>query len=236
MRNGQIVASQGALRQQERIAHIVSNNLSNAQTVGFKKDEPFFQHLLGESLDSLQNGPITDVRTIFQKGTIQKTGNDLDLGIDGEGFFKVKTPDGIRYTRAGNFAMNKENMLVTNGGFAVLGVKDKILLNGKSVVIAPDGMVQVDGNQVGQLALVTFSNLNSLKKEGGNLFRLDDLQEEAKVSDPHILQGTLETSNVNPIEEMVNLVDSLRSYESCLKSIQSQDDMDNRAVNDLGRV
>jgi flagellar basal-body rod protein FlgF len=236
MRNGQIVASQGALRQQERISHIVSNNLSNAQTVGFKKDEPFFQHLLGESLESLQQGPITDVRTIFQQGTIQKTGNDLDVAIEGEGFFKVKTPDGIRYTRAGNLGLNKDKVLVTSNGFPVLGKQGEIALIGKSVKIDQDGTIQVDGSEVGQLGLVTFSKLDFLKKEGNSLFRLEGLQAETKVRDPHILQGTLETSNVNPIEEMVNLVDSLRSYESCLKSIQSQDEMDSRAVNDLGRV
>jgi flagellar basal body rod protein FlgG len=94
----------------------------------------------------------------------------------------------------------------------------------------------VDGEEAGQIALVTFSDLNLLRKEGNGLFRLEVPQAEVEVRDSQLLQGALESSNVNPVEEMVNLIDSLRSYESCLKVIQGHDDMDNKAVNELGRV
>ena len=112
MRNTQTVAAMGAFRQQTRMYHRIANNLSNVQTVGFKRQVPVFQTILSKSAERFQNIPNDTIRISFLPGPIQKTGNDLDLAIEGEGFFKVKTPNGIRYTRGGNFTMNKDKVLI----------------------------------------------------------------------------------------------------------------------------
>jgi flagellar basal-body rod protein FlgG len=236
MRNSQIAASVGAFRQQRRIFHLTANNLSNVQTVGFKKDVPIFHNVLNQVLDSLQPIPEDGMKTVFDQGTIQKTGNALDLAIDGDGFFKVKTPSGIRYTRAGNFVLSKNKVLTNAEGFPIMGGKKEITLEGNQIVIEKDGAIKVDGNEIDKIALVTFSDLNLLEKEGHTLFRLMTPTAEKGVEQSQTLQGYLEQSNVNTIEEMVKLIDSFRTYEACLKTIQSNDEMDGKAVNEVGRV
>ena len=236
MRNTQAVAAMGAFRQQRRISDLISNNLSNVQTAGFKKDVPIFHNLLDQTLDRFRDNQPDGIKTNFHQGNIEKGGNILDVAIEGEGFFKVKTPQGIRYTRAGNFELNKDNLLVNGNGFPVMGKQGEITLRGQTISIERDGAIKADGGVVDQIALVTFSNPDFLRKEGNTLFRLEDPQTEQEVPDSQLLQGALESSNVNPVEEMVNLIDSLRSYESCLKIIQGHDEMDGKAVNDVGKV
>ena len=176
------------------------------------------------------------MKTQFHQGIVQNTGKELDLAIEGEGFFKVKTPQGIRYTRAGNLSLNKERVLINAEGFPVMGRKGEITLNGQPIVLEKDGIIKVAGNETDQISLVTFPDVDLLEKEGHTLFRLAVPQKEIEVRDSKILQGVLEASNVNPIEEMVNLIDAFRSYESCLKIIQSHDEMNGKAVNELGRT
>jgi flagellar basal-body rod protein FlgF len=236
MRPSQIVASMGAFRQQNRISHLIANNLSNAQTPGFKKDVPLFQSLLTDSFSRFDIRAIDETRTLFQQGGIQKTGNPLDIAIEGGGFFKVKTPDGTRYTRAGTFILNKDGILTNPDGFPILGKKGEITLRGQNVTIETDGKVQVDGELRGQIDLVAFPDPNMLKKEGHTLFSTEFPEAETGATDSILRQGALESSNVNSIEEMTNYIDALRSFESCLKIIQSQDEMDSKAVNELGRL
>lgn len=230
------MASLGAFRQERRIFHIIANNLSNAQTTGFKRNAPFFHSLLSESMGHLESIPIDGVKTVFLQGNLERTGNDLHMAIEGDGFFKVKLPEGIRYTRAGNFKLNKDKVLVNANGLPVMGKQGEITIQGQTVSVEKDGTIRADGTEIGQIGLVTFSDLTLLQKEGDTLFRSTMDQKELEVSESRILQGHLESSNVNPIEEMVGLIDSLRSYESCLKIIQSYDEMDGKAVNELGRI
>lgn len=233
MRNDQIVSALGAFREQKRIFHFISNNLSNAQTAGFKKDVPIFYALLNRSWNQGVGFQTEEVKTLFHQGNIHKTGNDLDLAIDGEGFFKIKTPDGIRYTRAGNFKLNKEGQLVTTGGFPVMGRNGEITIGGRPIVIATDGTIRIEGEEVDQINVVTFPDLAFLKKEGHSLFRSEYPQQEIEARESQVVQGALELSNVNPIEEMVDLIDSLRTYEACLKVIQAQNEL---KASEIGRV
>jgi flagellar basal-body rod protein FlgG len=226
----------GAFRQQNRISHLIANNLSNAQTPGFKKDEPLFESILGDRFGRGLTSPIDQVRTVFQQGSVQKTGNPLDVAIEGEGFFKVDTPEGTRYTRAGNFIMSKDGVLTNLDGFPVLGNQGKITLRGQNIVIEKDGAVKGDGEELGRIALVAFPDPNLLRKQGRTLFSADLPETEKEIPEPLLHPGATESSNVNPIEEMANFIDALRSFESCLKIIQSQDEMDSKAVNDLGRL
>jgi len=232
----QKVASQGAIRQQKRLFDLISNNLTNVQTVGFKRDVPIFYPILNQAQDRIQRISSEGVKTLFHQAAIQRTGNSLDLAIEGEGFFKVMTSEGIRYTRAGNFGLNQQKVLKNADGFPVLGKRGEIRLDGQAIVVENNGSIKVDGKEQDQITPVTFPNLDLLKKEGHSLFRLEVPQNEIEARDSQILQGALESSNVNPVGEMIDLVDSMRSYEACLKLIQSNDELNSRVVNELGRV
>jgi flagellar basal-body rod protein FlgG len=237
MRNTQAVAAMGAFRQQTRMDHLIANNLSNAQTIGFKREVPVFQSILSKTSERFQNIQHDTRRISFLPGPIQKTGNDLDLTIEGEGFFKVKTPKGVRYTRDGNFRLNKDQVLINADGFPVLGQRgSEITLTGKKIAVGSTGSVMTDGNEVDQIAVVTFSDLNILQKEGHTLFKNESPEGEIKAPQSQVVQGALEASNVNAVEEMINLMDSYRTYESCLKIIQADNSLDSKAVNEVGRV
>lgn len=233
MRNDQIVSALGAFREQKRIFHFISNNLSNAQTAGFKKDVPIFYSIFNRSLSQGMGFQSEEAKTLFHQGSIHRTGNDLDLAIDGEGFFKIKTPKGIRYTRAGNFKLGREGQLVNSEGFPVMGRNGEITIGGRTIVIDQDGTIRVEGEEVDQIAVVAFQDLDLLKKEGHNLFRSESPQEEIEAERSEVVQGALELSNVNPVEEMVNLIDSLRAYEACLKVIQAQNELKS---SEIGKV
>lgn len=236
MRNTQTVAAMGAFRQMTRMDHLIANNLSNAQTVGFKREIPVFQNILSRATESFRNAQNDTMKISFLPGPLQKTGNDLDLAIEGEGFFKVKTPNGVRYTRSGNFGLNKDKVLINADGFPVLGQRAEITLTGKKIAVGANGSISVDGNEVDQIAVVTFPDLNVLQKEGRTLLKNESPEKEMKAPQSQVVQGALEASNVNAVEEMINLMDSYRTYESCLKIIQADNSLDSKAVNEVGRV
>ncbi len=236
MQNTQTIAAQGAFRQQTRIDHLIANNLSNVQTAGFKREVPVFNNVLSQAQGRFRSIPNNPVGISFVQGIIQKTGNDLDLAIEGEGFFKVETPNGVRYTRSGNFSLNKDQVLINSNGFPVMGQSGKITLTGNKITVGGDGSVAVDGNAVDQIAVVSFPELNVLDKEGHTLMKTENTDKEMAAGQSRVVQGALEASNVNPVEEMINLMDSFRTYESCLKIIQADDSMDSKAVNEVGKV
>jgi flagellar basal-body rod protein FlgF len=237
MRNTQAVAAMGAFRQQTRMDHLIANNLSNAQTIGFKREVPVFQSILSKTSERFQNIQNDTMRISFLPGALQKTGNDLDLAIEGEGFFKVKTPNGVRYTRNGNFTLNKDQVLINADGFPVLNQRgSEIALTGKKIAVQSNGSVMADGNEVDQIAVVTFGDLNVLQKEGHTLLKNESPVEEIKAPQSQVLQGALEASNVNAVDEMINLLDSYRTYESCLKIIQADSSLDSNVVNEVGKV
>lgn len=235
MKTTTILSPAVASRQEKRF-QLISQNLSNVQTAGYKKDVPVFSVLFSQRMSPLQTESPDTSAISFQQGGGQKTGNTLDLAIDGEGFFKVMTPRGVRYTRAGHFRLDKEQRLTNADGYPVLGRGGEIRLRGKEIIVEKEGVIKADGQEAGRLSPVVFSNPSRLKKEGHNLFRTEMPLDEKEAATASILQGHLEQSNVDPIEEMVKLIDAARTFESCLKAVQSWDAMDEKMVNDLGRV
>ena len=236
MGNTEVIAVNGLLRQEQRF-NLIANNLSNIQTAGFKKDVPVFSKILSQSTDRFGgSGNLVSV-TLFQQGDLQRTGNELNLAIEGEGFFKVQTPYGVRYTRNGNFALNQAGVLIDGNGFPVMGRRDEIgLRGGKTIQVQSNGTVQVDGQEVDRISLVTFADLQAIQKEGHTYFRAAEGQEEIEASSGQVVQGSLESANVNGIEEMIRLIDAQRSFEACQRVIRAQDELNGKAVNELGRV
>jgi len=231
----QSIAALGALREEKRYS-VIANNMSNSQTVGFRKDNLVFRQVIDQVSNRLGSEETGRGLISFQQGELQTTGNALDVAIDGEGFFKVATPQGIRYTRSGRFELNNDRILVSAAGFPVMGRTGEITLTGKNISIDKDGSIRVDGNPIDQLSVVILPAPHLLKKEGQTLLKSDDPQEEMEDPESQVIQGSLESSNTNTVEEMMKMLDSLRVYESCMKAIQSNDELNAKAVNEVGRV
>ena len=253
------IAASGALAFQKRL-EIISNNLANINTTGFKEDRTLFRsYLPGPSdpvkqdierylaseevdlLDPYQSNnfmvKVEDTITDFSTGEMRHTGNALDLALAGDGFFCVNTPEGTQYTRKGNFTINNDGVLVTGEGLPVLGNGGEIKIDGKDVVVDAQGNVSADGNQVDTIKVVSFSDTSALKKVGDVLFALVNPQvSEESAEGFTVNQGFIELSNVNTVEVMVEMIEVLRGYESYQKILRSIDDVTLKTINEVGRL
>jgi flagellar basal-body rod protein FlgF len=204
----------------------ISNNIANLNTNAFRKDIISFNETL--SMNYLSE-------TDFTPGLARHTGNDLDVALEGQGFFKVQTPKGVRYTRDGAFSLNAQGVLVTKNGDAVLGENGPITIAGGKLTITNDGQVVVDGTQVDKLMLVAFKQPRLLSKEGSSYyFHQGEKSEIFAAEEISVKQSYLEGSNVNPTAEMIKMIEAYRSFESAQKAIQIMDEMTSKMINDQG--
>lgn len=247
------VAQTGLEAQQTRMA-VIANNLANVNTTGFKKSRAIFEDLVYQNIrqvgaQSTQNTQLpsglqlgTGVRTVateklHTQGNIQQTENSLDVAINGRGFLQVMMPNGdINYTRDGALKLDSTGQLVTSGG---LPLEPSITVpnDAISITIGRDGTVSVlqPGNatpvQVGQIETADFINPTGLEPVGENLYRESVASGTPVVGTPGdqeygpLLQGSLETSNVNVVEELVNMIETQRAYEMNSKAISTTDQM-----------
>ena len=247
------IAKTGLDAQQTRMA-VISNNLANTNTTGFKRDRASFEDLLYQTVrqaggasseqtqlpTGLSTG--TGVRVAatdkqFTQGNLSQTGNALDVAINGRGFFEVLTPDGSpAYTRDGSFQINSQGELVTNAGYPVQpGLQ--LPEGAQSVTIAGDGTItvqiagQAEGVQIGALIVSDFINPAGLQAKGGNLYVETGASGPAQQGAPGengaglLVQGALEGSNVNVVEELVSMIETQRAYETNAKAISTTDQM-----------
>jgi flagellar basal-body rod protein FlgG len=230
----------------------IANNLANVNTPGFKRSKIEFQDLLyqrprGAGSDSgggnvvptgieVGNGSrVAATAKVFTQGQVNATGEKLDIAIQGEGFIEVQRPDGtIGYTRDGSLKLSPSGQVTTNDGMPILSGFQPIPPGATSVNMAENGEVTVQsssGNQTFRLTLTRFANPSGLRSLGGNLYEETPASGAPEVGQPgeqgfgNILQGYIETSNVNIVEEMVNLIVAQRAYEVNSKSIQTSDEM-----------
>jgi len=220
-----------ALEARMKIVDIITNNLANANTVGFKRD---FGTIL-------QNETGYDVGTQIDtaSGDFITTGNELDVAIDGAGFFAIQTPGGIRYSRSGAFALNAAGELVTKDGMKVLSTSNTPIVVGEGKIAIQDGGdVTVDGNEVATLKIVTFADVRKLQKEGFHrLIWNGDASEVQNVAEPRVKGGYLERSNVNAIDEMVHLMSAYREFEAVQRTLRTlMTDMNAKLIQELGRI
>ncbi|MBF0572818.1 MAG: flagellar hook-basal body protein [Desulfamplus sp.] len=217
---------QGGLRQ-ERLLEATSNHIANADTIGFKKDVVSFDKIFKARLN-----------TDFSEGQIKTTDNKLDVALGDEGFFKIATNDGVEYTRDGNFSLNPQGILVNQHGDPVQGQNGDITINGQKVEINEAGEIRVDGVLVDTFDVVTFDDLTKLDKKGGNLFIYDgDAAADEKAPNRLLVkQGAIEGSNISVVDEMVGMIDHHRMYETYQKMMQTFDEIDGKAVNEVGKL
>ena len=247
------VAKTGLDAQQTRMT-VVSNNLANVNTTGYKKGRAAFEDLLYQTVrqpgaqtsqqtqapTGLQLG--TGVRVVatekmFSQGNMLQTSNPLDLAINGRGFFQIQQPDGtLGYTRDGSFKLNSQGQIVNNEGFALQpGVT--VPQGTQTISIGADGVVsaqlagQASPQQIGTLTIADFINPAGLQARGENLFSETAASGPPQTGTPglngtgSLVQGSLESSNVNIVEEMVNMIETQRAYEINSKAIQTTDSM-----------
>jgi len=247
-------ASAMNLRAQE--LEVIANNLANVNTVGFKEgrvtNRSFADYLTLQQVDLGENGvnsrPLGVMTTggsqpwlnyaVHTQGPLKYSGNPLDLALAGDGFFAVETPDGIRYTRSGNFTLDSEGTLLTQSGNAVMSDRDRpITLTGNGPIqISADGTITQDGQEAGQLKIVAFNQINMMRPEGRNLYGYAGGTGEELPSDASVRQGYVEHSNVDSMRAMVRMIEVTRAFESAQKVVSTQDEVLSGAVNTLGRV
>ena len=250
--------SASGMAAQQTNLDVVSHNIANVNTVGFKQSRANFEDLIYQNIkdpgvvsadgnrvpSGIQVGlgvKVSDLSKIFWQGSLKHTERDLDVSIEGPGFFKIELPGGGEaYTRAGNFQIDNEGYLVTSEGYKLL---PNIQINSPetlvSISISPNGKVNAVRNEGGQqtveelgdIKLYRFVNPAGLKAIGQNLFMATEASSEAVEGDPNtdgfgkLSQGFLESSNVNIVEEMVNLIVAQRAYEMNSKGITTSDEM-----------
>ncbi len=241
MLRGLYIASEGMIARQ-KAQDVVASNLANLNTTGFKADRPVFASVYERALYRVQGGVSTPIGTLsagallestytdLQAGALQHTRNPLDLAIEGEGFFAVQTPRGVRYTRNGAFQLNAEGVLVNREGYPVLSKRGEPIRvpRGADLTIGEDGVVRINNAPMHKLQIV-----------GGNLAKDTDglfTGNATPLANPRLVVGALEASNVNLIREMVSMIEIIRAYESHQKVIQAHDETLNRAINELPKI
>ena len=239
----------GMTRETKRL-DIVSNNLANASTTGFKSDGAVcgtFKKALndvmvsGSRIDVANYTPdIVNTYTKFTQGSLRSTGNSTDLAIsnDDNAFFTVEDKNGNQlYTRDGAFIIDKDNYLVTSEGYKVLDTNGEYInINDNEFGISVSGQISSNnGEIIGNLLISSFDNPETLNKIGDNMLEASP-NSVSREFDGEIQQGYLEMSNVNTVSEMVNMIAISRAYEANQKVLQSQDEMLGKAVSDVGRV
>lgn len=224
----------------------IAANVANSSSTGFRGQQNVFGSVLaaahgGKHLSAINQvtnsyGILSGTRLDQTQGTISRTGNDLDLAVEGSGYFKVQTANGIAYTRNGSFQVSPAGQLTTATGDAVLGAAGPISLSKGPVTISSDGTISSGGAISGKLKLVTFAPTTELTSRGTALYTAP-AGKELDAPDTRIQQGALEGSNVSPVDGIVQLIGAQRSAESMRHILTMLDsEMDKTAAQDLPRV
>jgi flagellar basal-body rod protein FlgG len=250
--NVSLYSSASGMQAQQLNLDTIANNLANVNTTGFKRTKIEFQDLLyqqsrqagadggaGNLVPSgVQVGAgsrVVATAKIFTQGTLAQTGEKLDLGIQGDGFYEVQRPDGTTaYTRDGAFKVNATGQVVTNDGMPVLGGFGAIPTGATGISVSPTGAVTItspSGSTSFNIQLARFANPTGLESAGGNLYTETAASGTPELGNPgeagygQVIQGYLEGSNVNVVSEMVNMIIAQRAYEINSKAVQTSDSM-----------
>ncbi|NDV21452.1 flagellar basal-body rod protein FlgF [Desulfovibrio sp. JC022] len=253
MRSSIFSALFGAMSNEHRI-DISANNLANVNTTGFKRDNCAFQ----DTFIRFAHDSAVDAKTYLRdkdmlpeakimarprlseevidmsQGSFQKTENPLDLAIRGDGFFKVQKGDGTYLTRSGAFTLTPEGTLITEQGYPIMANGGEVNLPPRSnVVVDGEGVIYADGQEVAKLDFVQPADYRDLKKNGENLF----VNEGGEIpAEGEVVQGYIEKSNVEVVNEMVAMIECQRSFEMYQKMITTTDQLDQKVIQQVGRA
>jgi flagellar basal-body rod protein FlgG len=215
----------------------VSENIANVSTPGYKASRMFASMLdevqsTAAGLRAVEQGQHSF--TDFSQGQVEQTGRDLDLALDGEGFFVVRTPQGECFTRNGNFRIDAQGTLVDASGAAVLGAQGPLVLPQGKVQVGDGGVVSVDGARIGSLQLRNFASRETLQRADHGAFALRaGANVQDKPATARLRQGYLERSNAEPLDEMVRMLNLVRGFEASQRVARLQSETLGRVVNEL---
>lgn len=263
---GMYTAVSGAIAQSARM-DTIANNLANVNTTGFKKDRQIFNEYLTayeKMPDSMQIGRIpasvesfydmnggdksyvdsAGTYTSFTQGSLKNSGSNLDMAIEGKGFFEVLTPEGVRWTRNGSFQLDNSGKLTTKDGFPVLreGANDPaqrvIQLGDRNVTVTDRGDVYTGDNLIARMSVVSFVDPDQIQKQGSSLYKLKENSTATPLAavDARVHQGFIEGSNVNAVEEMTEMITAQRLFETTQQAIKAYDHMDEKLIGGLGKL
>ncbi len=227
MRIGADIAALGSMQQQKRL-DVIANNIANVDSPGFKKDNVLFSDFVYQT-----------TQTQMDQGTVRTTGDPLNIALVGEGFLRVQTPEGVRYTRAGNLTLNRDNTIVTQDGYPVLGQGGPIAVpdseNRGQIRIESNGQIYDGNDDIGKLDIVQFPKESRLEKTGNSYFKpVKEDDAPAPAVDCVVQQGALETANFTVVEEMTRMIDTLRVFEAYQRTMQAHHQEDTQLINKLG--
>jgi len=224
----------------------ITHNLANVNTVGYKASRSSFKSILSQNLDSKNNNQQQPASYLSmgsqyidtKAGNIKQTGNALDFALTDKGFFQVQQADGsTALTRAGNFSRDADGNLITQSGLAVLdNSQNPITLPDGVISGTNDGMIYVNDEQVAQLGLVTLINETDLKHVEGTLLVTSQGNTEAAEGDAVVLHGAVESSNVNAVLAMTEMVATLRAYESSMKIVEQYNQLAGQLSSNVGKI
>ena len=230
MGSGKYSALSGAVAREQAMANIAAN-LANVTTTGFKRDRTSFAAVLKDARQieagrGINHTRIQRIAADFSQGALQETGRPLDLAIEGEGFFKVRRGGEVFYTRAGHLQIDENGLVRTADGLNLVDATNQPLqldtTTARDIVIAESGEISVDGEVTdSRIQVVAFTDPKLLVKAGNTLYRAGDGAAERPADTTRVLQGSLETANVNMMEEMTAMVRTQRAFEVHHKAIES---------------
>jgi flagellar basal-body rod protein FlgF len=232
-------AVSGSVAQMRRL-DIATQNLANLKTPAFKGQRLAFGEMFASQPPADPTGgsvAIAEQRTDFSQGEIQHTGNDFDLALDGEGFFVLKGRFGPRYTREGTFTRASDGTMMNSAGEPVMGVGgEPIRITGHKVEVNAEGVVRTEEGEMGRLKIVRFGDRRVLSKEPRGLYRAPETIKPEPAAEYRVLQGSVEQSNVNPIDAMVALITLHRQFEAYSKVMQMMDGATARMLSEGARL
>ena len=231
---------------------VQNNNLANINTIGFKRqiltaDQEQFDQTLAAAVasddlyaadDQIQIPNVTGIKsqTDFSPGAIRNTGNPLDAALkNAKDFFVINTPDGVAYTRAGNFTLNGNGELVTQDGFQVQGDGGAVQINGPAASISADGSIRVQGQTLARLQVVRFEDPSGLEHIAGTRFQVKGGGSQPTQVEPMIEPQAVEMSNVSAVSGMVDLITTSRAFEAYTKAATAIDSLNTLAITQVGR-
>lgn len=225
-----------SLVSQQRALEVAANNIANTDTPGFKAERMMFSDWLSGQPDGSRFAMVQDSATYRdqREGSLTHTGNPLDLAIGGDGWFTVLTSRGPRLTRAGRFAPATDGTLTDDQGDPLLdanGQKLQIAASDTQLAVSADGTLSSENGPIGRIGVVAPSDPTQLKGEGGELLRSD--APTTPVATPHLLQGTLEESNAQPITEITKMMDLLRQFQFATQLVQAESDRMQSSIDKL---
>lgn len=249
MLDGMRMATQGMMSLQQE-QEVISNNLANVGTAGFRKDEmdvTAFSQVMEKEMSQVsypsstagmdvQGMLHTNTRTSHVQGALKMTGSQFDMALDdnGKGFFTVQSNSGIRFTRNGSFRLSTDGFLVSQDGSRVLGQKGPIKLDGNEFKVNDRGIISVDGKEVDRFLITEFPDKKTLKKEGENNFVASD---GFKISNDYsVKQGYQEMANVSVVREMTSMMQVMRAFEANQKVLQAQDGALRKSITEVGKT